>query len=77
MPCTFVVLRDFAGVGGRKSAPAGGRLPDRRRAESAHSQDQRGAKVKFTALDDLNVATFELHNALRVTKVIGRKRTSR
>ena len=28
------------------------------------------AKVKFTALEDLNVATFELHNALRVTKVI-------
>src|ERR1035438_3105854 len=27
------------------------------------------AKVKFTALDDLNVAVFELHNALRVTKV--------
>jgi tetratricopeptide (TPR) repeat protein len=28
------------------------------------------AKVKFTALDDLNIATFELHNGLRVTKVI-------
>ena len=28
------------------------------------------AKVKFTALEDLNVATFELHNGLRVTKVI-------
>src|SRR5262249_8537760 len=28
------------------------------------------AKVKFTALDDLNMATFELHNGLRVTKVI-------
>ena len=27
------------------------------------------AQVKFTALDDLSVATFELHNALRVTKV--------
>src|SRR5438132_7170136 len=27
------------------------------------------AKVKFTALDDLNIATFELHNGLRVTKV--------
>jgi tetratricopeptide (TPR) repeat protein len=27
-------------------------------------------KVKFTALDDLNIATFELHNALRVTKVL-------
>jgi tetratricopeptide (TPR) repeat protein len=27
------------------------------------------AKVKFTALEDLNIATFELHNALRVTKV--------
>jgi len=27
------------------------------------------AKVKFTALDDLNVATFELHNGLRVSKV--------
>jgi aminopeptidase N len=27
------------------------------------------AKVKFTALEDTNVATFELHNALRVTKV--------
>jgi len=28
------------------------------------------AKVKFTALQDLSVATFELHNALRVTKVL-------
>ena len=27
------------------------------------------AKVTFTALEDLNVATFELHNDLRVTKV--------
>src|SRR5678815_5963875 len=28
------------------------------------------ARVKFTALEDLNIATFELHNALRVTKVV-------
>src|SRR5271156_2841699 len=28
------------------------------------------AKVKFTALQDLNTATFELHNGLRVTKVL-------
>lgn len=28
------------------------------------------AKVKFTALEDLNLATFELHNGLRVTKVL-------
>ena len=28
------------------------------------------ARVKFTALEDLNVATFELHNGLRVTKVL-------
>jgi hypothetical protein len=27
------------------------------------------AKVKFSALEDLNIATFELHNALRLTKV--------
>jgi Peptidase family M1 domain len=27
------------------------------------------AKVKFTALEDLNIATFELHNALRLAKV--------
>src|ERR1700722_15209399 len=27
------------------------------------------AKVKFTALDDINAATFELHNGLRVSKV--------
>jgi len=27
------------------------------------------ARVKFTALEDLSIATFELHNALRVTKV--------
>src|SRR3954447_4371968 len=27
------------------------------------------AKVRFTALEDLNVATFELNNGLRVTKV--------
>src|SRR5437588_6054079 len=28
------------------------------------------AKVKFTALEDISVATFELHNALRPTKVL-------
>src|ERR1700682_4790370 len=28
------------------------------------------AKVKFTALQDLNVAVFELHNGLRVTRVL-------
>src|SRR5882762_5518607 len=28
------------------------------------------AKVKFTALEDLNVAAFELHNGLRVSKVL-------
>jgi len=28
------------------------------------------AKVKITAVEDINVATFELHNALRVTKVL-------
>jgi tetratricopeptide (TPR) repeat protein len=28
------------------------------------------AKVKFTALEDLNIATFQLHNGLRVTKVL-------
>ena len=28
------------------------------------------ARVKFTALDDISVATFELHNALRVTRVV-------
>src|SRR5580704_13905793 len=27
------------------------------------------AKVKFTALEDITAATFELHNGLRVTKV--------
>ncbi|HUN88730.1 MAG TPA: M1 family aminopeptidase [Terriglobales bacterium] len=27
------------------------------------------AKIRFTALDDISVATFELHNALRPTKV--------
>src|SRR5712691_2101962 len=27
------------------------------------------AKVKITALDDLNIATFQLHNDLRLTKV--------
>ncbi len=27
-------------------------------------------KVKFTAVEDLNLATFELHNGLRVTKVL-------
>src|SRR6201997_3191874 len=31
------------------------------------------AKVKFTALQDLNVAIFELHNDLRVTKVLDEK----
>lgn len=31
------------------------------------------AKVKFTALQDLSVATFELHNDLRVTKVSDEK----
>ncbi len=28
------------------------------------------ARVKFTALDDINVATFELHNDLRPTRVV-------
>ncbi|HZP25068.1 MAG TPA: M1 family aminopeptidase [Terriglobales bacterium] len=28
------------------------------------------AQVKFTALDDINIATFELHNALRPTRVL-------
>src|SRR6478672_1157527 len=28
------------------------------------------AKVRFTALEDLSIATFELHNGLRVTKVV-------
>src|SRR5207249_6772113 len=28
------------------------------------------AKVKFTALEELNIASFELHNGLRVTKVL-------
>ena len=27
------------------------------------------ARVKFTALEDINIATFELHNALRPTRV--------
>jgi tetratricopeptide (TPR) repeat protein len=31
------------------------------------------AKVKFTALTDLSVAIFELHNALRVTRVLDEK----
>src|SRR5579862_1912327 len=31
------------------------------------------AKVKFTALQDLSVAIFELHNDLRVTKVLDEK----
>src|SRR6478672_2437649 len=31
------------------------------------------AKVKFTALDDINFASFELHNGLRVTKVLDEK----
>src|SRR5208282_589869 len=31
------------------------------------------AKVKFTALQDLSVAVFELHNDLRVTKVLDDK----
>jgi hypothetical protein len=28
------------------------------------------ARVKFTALEDVNIASFELHNGLRVTKVL-------
>ena len=28
------------------------------------------AQVKFTALEDINIATFELHNALRPTRVL-------
>jgi hypothetical protein len=31
------------------------------------------AKVKFTALQDLNTAIFQLHNGLRVTKVLDEK----
>src|SRR5215467_12872205 len=33
------------------------------------------AKVKFTALQDLSVAVFDLHNDLRVTKVVDEKGT--
>ena len=29
------------------------------------------ARVKFTALDDINIATFQLHNGLRPTRVLG------
>ena len=32
------------------------------------------ARVKFTALEDINIATFELHNALRPTRVDRRQR---
>src|SRR5215813_7530294 len=28
------------------------------------------ARVKFTALDDINFASFELHNGLRTTKIV-------
>jgi aminopeptidase N len=38
-------------------------------APHAHKLTAR-AKVKITALDDLSVATFELHNGLRPTKVL-------
>src|SRR6202790_2693444 len=31
------------------------------------------AKVRFTALQDLNTAIFELHNGLRVTRVLDEK----
>ena len=31
------------------------------------------AKVKFSALQDLNTAIFQLHNGLRVTKVLDEK----
>src|SRR5215471_3301229 len=31
------------------------------------------AKVKFTALDDTNFGSFELNNALRVTKILDEK----
>jgi hypothetical protein len=34
------------------------------------------ARVKFTALEDINIATFELHNALRPTRVIDANGTS-
>jgi tetratricopeptide (TPR) repeat protein len=36
-------------------------------------QIQARAKVRFTALQDLSVAVFELHNDLRVTKVLDEK----
>ena len=36
----------------------------------AHSQDHRAGQGEvYRALEDLNIATFELHNGLRVTKV--------
>ena len=38
-------------------------------APHAHKLTAR-AKMKITALDDLSVATFELHNALRPTKIL-------
>jgi hypothetical protein len=38
-------------------------------APNAHKLTAR-ARVKFTALDDIATATFELHNALRLTRVV-------
>ena len=61
-------------MGRREDPSARRRLPDRGGTFNPHlHQITARAKVKFTALQDLNVAVFELHNGLRVTKVLDDK----
>src|SRR5258707_9724014 len=71
-----LVLLPFARIPSRAAEKARVRVDDYQiEAELTPHLHQISArtKVKFTALQDLSVAVFELHNALRVTRVLDEK----
>jgi hypothetical protein len=72
----FALLLAFAAMPARAAEKARLRVDDYRiEAELTPHLHQISARatVKFTALQDLSVAVFELHNALRVTRVLDEK----
>jgi hypothetical protein len=72
----FALLLAFAAIPARAAEKARLRVDDYRiEAELTPHLHQISARatVKFTALQDLSVAVFELHNALRVTRVLDAK----
>jgi tetratricopeptide (TPR) repeat protein len=72
----FALLLAFAAMPARAAEKARLRVDDYRiEADLTPHLHQISARatVKFTALQDLSVAVFELHNALRVTRVLDEK----